>query len=79
MKSLMALATFLTMVVFLTAAAAPLGGGVPTAVHYFDHDAVSALMAKGGAMVNDPGLTVSIVRRGRGMLNTTSMRITSFL
>lgn len=54
------------MAVFLTAAAAPLGGGVPTAVHYFDHDAVSALMAKGGAMVNDPGLTVSIVRRGAG-------------
>ncbi len=38
MKSLVALATMLTIAAWLTAAAAPLGGGVPAAVHYIGHD-----------------------------------------
>jgi mannose-6-phosphate isomerase-like protein (cupin superfamily) len=62
------LATFLTMAVFLAAAAALLGGGVPAAVHYIDHDKVSATMAKGGPIVNDPGLIVLANRRGAGQV-----------
>jgi mannose-6-phosphate isomerase-like protein (cupin superfamily) len=68
MKSLVALTTLLTGAVLLTAAAAPLGGGVPAAVHYIDHDKVSATMAKGGAIVNDPGLIVLASRRGTGQV-----------
>ena len=68
MKSLVALAAFLTMAALLTAVAAPLGGGVPAAVHYIDHDKVSAAMAKGGAIVNDPGLIVLANRRGAGQV-----------
>jgi mannose-6-phosphate isomerase-like protein (cupin superfamily) len=68
MKSLVALATFLTMAVLLTAAAAPPGGGVPAAVHYIDHDKVSATMVKGGAIVDDPGLVVLANRRGAGQV-----------
>ena len=66
MKSLVTLATLLTMAVFLAAAAAPIGGGVPAAVHYIDHDKVSAVMAKGGPIVSDPGLVVLANRRGSG-------------
>lgn len=65
MKFLLALATLLTMAVLLTAAAAP-QGGVPAAVHYIDHDQVSATMAKGGAIVKDPGLVVLANRREAG-------------
>src|ERR1700730_16457389 len=68
MKSLLILATILTMTVFLTAAAAPIGGGVPAAVHYIGHDKVSAVMAKGGEIVNDPGLIVLAQRRGAGQV-----------
>jgi mannose-6-phosphate isomerase-like protein (cupin superfamily) len=66
MRFRMAITTFLTMAVLLTAAAAPLGIGVPAAVHYIDHDKVSATMAKGGAIVSDPGLIVLANRRGSG-------------
>src|ERR1700680_3320813 len=62
------LATLLTTAVLLAAAAALLGGGVPAAVHYIDHDKVSATMAKGGAIVNDPGLIVLANRRGAGQV-----------
>jgi len=65
MKSLVALATMLTMAGLLTAAA-PLGGGVPAAVHYVGHDEVTATMAKGGPIVSDPGLVVLAQRRGAG-------------
>ena len=54
MKFLLMLATVLMTVVFLTAAAAPIGGGVPAAVHYIGHDKVAAVMAKGGPIVSDP-------------------------
>jgi mannose-6-phosphate isomerase-like protein (cupin superfamily) len=66
MKFSLTLATVLTMAVLLTAAAASLGDGVPAAVHYIDHDKVSATMAKGGAIVNDPGLIVLAQRRVAG-------------
>jgi mannose-6-phosphate isomerase-like protein (cupin superfamily) len=67
MKTLVTLATLLTMAALLTAAAVPLGG-VPAAVHYIDHDKVSATMAKGGAIVSDPGLAVLANRRGPGQV-----------
>jgi mannose-6-phosphate isomerase-like protein (cupin superfamily) len=66
MKFLLALATLLAMAVLLTSAAAFLGAGVPAAVHYIDHDKVSATMAKGGAIVSDPGLIVLANRREAG-------------
>jgi mannose-6-phosphate isomerase-like protein (cupin superfamily) len=68
MKLWVALATLLTMAVLLTAAAAPQGGGVPAAVHYIDHEKVAATMAKGGPIVNDPGLIVLANRRGAGQV-----------
>ena len=68
MKLLLARATLLAMAVLLTAATASLGDGVPAAVHYIDHDKVSATMAlpTGGVLVNDPGLGMSFTRRGAG-------------
>lgn len=68
MKTRVALATSLMIAIMLTAAAAPLGKGVPAAVHYIDHDQVSATMAKGGAIVSDPGLIVLANRRGGGQV-----------
>src|SRR6202011_856886 len=62
------LATLPTAALLLTAAAALLGGGVPAAVHYIDHDKVAATMAKGGPIVNDPGLIVLANRRGAGQV-----------
>jgi mannose-6-phosphate isomerase-like protein (cupin superfamily) len=64
MKFLLATAVLFTMVVVLTPSANSSGGGVPAAVHYINHDAVTATMAKGGAIVNDPGLVVLANRRG---------------
>jgi mannose-6-phosphate isomerase-like protein (cupin superfamily) len=66
MKFLLTLATLLTMAVFLTAAADSHGGGVPAAVHYIGHEEVSAVMAKGGPIVSDPGLIVLANRREVG-------------
>src|SRR6202040_188436 len=68
MKSLLTLTIFLTTAFFLTAAAAPIGGGVPAAVHYIGHDKVAEVMAKGGPIVNDPGLIVLANRRGAGQV-----------
>src|SRR6202011_3252178 len=68
MKSLLTLTIFLTAAVFLTAAARPIGGGVPAAVHYIDHDKVATVMAKGGPIVDDPGLIVLANRRGTGQV-----------
>jgi mannose-6-phosphate isomerase-like protein (cupin superfamily) len=68
MKFLLTLAMPLSIAVFLTAAAVSLGDGVPAAVHYIDHDKVSATMALagGGAIVNDPGLVMLAQRRAAG-------------
>jgi len=56
MKFLLTLATVLTMAFMLTAAAVSFGAGVPAAVHYIDHEKVTAVMSKGGPIVSDPGL-----------------------
>jgi mannose-6-phosphate isomerase-like protein (cupin superfamily) len=66
MKFFMTLATLLTIAALLTAAAALLGGGVPAAVHYIGHEKVTAVMAKGGPIVSDPGLIVLAQRRESG-------------
>src|SRR5271168_4415892 len=66
MKSLPVLAKLFTTTLLLTTSANSLGGGVPIAVHYVDHDKVDATMAKGGAIVSDPGLIVLAQRRGTG-------------
>jgi mannose-6-phosphate isomerase-like protein (cupin superfamily) len=66
MQFLLKLATLLTLAVLLTTAANSLGGGVPAAVHYIDHDKVSSVMAKGGPIVSDPGLIVLANRRESG-------------
>src|ERR1700688_4371797 len=68
MKSLVTLTIFLTTAVFLTAAAAPIGGGVPAAVHYIGHDKFAEVLARGGPIVNDPGLIVLANRRGAGQV-----------
>ena len=64
MKSF-ALAAVLTITLLLTAAAL-FSAGVPAAVHYIGHDKVSATMAKGGAIIEDPGLRVLANRREAG-------------
>ncbi|PYS36850.1 MAG: hypothetical protein DMG14_23295 [Acidobacteria bacterium] len=64
MKFLLALAALSTMAI-LTGAAL-FSAGVPAAVHYIGHDQVSATMAKGGAIVEDPGLRVLANRREAG-------------
>jgi len=66
MKFLLKLATLSTLAVLLITAANSLGGGVPAAVHYIDHDKVSSVMAKGGPIVSDPGLIVLANRRESG-------------
>src|ERR1019366_1738240 len=66
MKFLLTVAALLTVAVLLTAAVDSLGGGVPAAVHYIGHDEASAVMAKGGPIVSDPGLVVLAQRREAG-------------
>jgi len=68
MKRLLMAATLVITVVFLTAAASPIGGGVPAGVHYIGHDKVAEVMAKGGPIINDPGLVVLANRRGAGQV-----------
>ncbi len=68
MRILLTRATLLTTAVLLTAAAVSLGGGVPAAVHYIGHDKVTAVMSKGGQIVNDPGLIVLAQRREAGLV-----------
>ena len=61
MKILLTLATLFMVAVWLTAASAP------TVVTYVSHEKVSATMAKGGAIIEDPsGLRVLAQRRGAG-------------
>src|SRR5689334_13140051 len=68
MKRLSIAATLVITVVFLTAAASPIGGGVTAGVHYIGHDKVAEVMAKGGPIINDPGLVVLANRRGAGQV-----------
>jgi len=60
MKRLLLLAMLFTMAVVVAA------DGVPTVVTYVHHDKVSAVMAKGGAIIEDHGLRVLAQRRGAG-------------
>ena len=66
MKLLLTLATMLTMAFLLTATSVSFGGGVPAAVHYIDHEKVTSVMAKGGSILNDPGLVILANRREVG-------------
>jgi mannose-6-phosphate isomerase-like protein (cupin superfamily) len=60
MKLLAALAAVAILAAYAFAA------GVPAKVTYVHHDKVSAVMAKGGAIIEDPGLRVLAQRRGSG-------------
>ena len=53
MKLLLAIGAAFTLGVLATAAA-----GVPMSVHFVPHDQVSAVMVKGGSIINDNGLVV---------------------
>jgi len=66
MRVQMTLGKALTIAVLLFVATVSMGSGVPAAVHYIDHDKVSAVMAKGGPIVSDPGLVVLAQRRKLG-------------
>jgi mannose-6-phosphate isomerase-like protein (cupin superfamily) len=60
MKLLAALAAVVILAAYAFAA------GVPARVTYVHHDKVSAVMAKGGAIIEDPGLRILAQRRGSG-------------
>jgi len=59
-------AALLVAASLLAASAASTGEGVPAAVHYIPHDQVATVMAKGGPIINDPGLLVLANRREAG-------------
>jgi mannose-6-phosphate isomerase-like protein (cupin superfamily) len=54
------------MAILLSASAASTGEGVPAAVHFIPHDQVATVMAKGGPILNDPGLLILANRRTAG-------------
>ncbi|MBI3049187.1 MAG: hypothetical protein HYY76_12845 [Acidobacteria bacterium] len=60
MKLLTALAALVIVAAYAAAA------GVPAKVTYVHHDKVAAVMAKGGAIIEDPGLRILAQRRGSG-------------
>jgi mannose-6-phosphate isomerase-like protein (cupin superfamily) len=62
MRLFLALAASFTMAILMTADAAT--GGVPASVHFISHEKVAQTMAKGGAIIEDPGLRVLANRRG---------------
>jgi mannose-6-phosphate isomerase-like protein (cupin superfamily) len=64
MKSRIAKTALFVAVALLGASAASTGEGVPAAVHYIPQDKVASVMAKGGPIVDDPGLIVLANRRG---------------
>jgi mannose-6-phosphate isomerase-like protein (cupin superfamily) len=70
MKLLLKLASILTVVGLFSVTPNSLGGGIPAAVHYINHEKVSSVMAdvtaKGGPIVSDPGLIVLAMRRAAG-------------
>jgi mannose-6-phosphate isomerase-like protein (cupin superfamily) len=65
MKLFLSTAALFTMV-FSIARPSSSGGGVPAAVHYIEHGKFSAMLAKGGPVISDPGLLVLAQRRGAG-------------
>jgi mannose-6-phosphate isomerase-like protein (cupin superfamily) len=70
MKIFLKLSAILIVAILLVVTANSLGGGVPAAVHYIGHEKVTTTMAdvaaKGGPIVNDPGLIVLAMRRQAG-------------
>jgi mannose-6-phosphate isomerase-like protein (cupin superfamily) len=66
MKIFLTRAILVMAAIFLTGAAASVGSGVPASVQYIGHDKVAEVMAKGGPIVNDPGLVVLAQRRESG-------------
>ena len=66
MKTLLTRAALITTAVLFTGAGVSVGSGVPAAVHYIGSDKVAEVMAKGGAIVDDPGLIVLAQRREAG-------------
>lgn len=62
-KTLIAAAAAATL---LLCGAASMGSGVPASVQYIGHEKVMQVMAKGGPIVNDPGLIVLAQRRAAG-------------
>jgi mannose-6-phosphate isomerase-like protein (cupin superfamily) len=56
-------AAVLMMIMFLSANAASLGGGVPSAVHYISNATVTSTMVKGGPIVKDPGFNILASRK----------------
>ena len=65
MKFLSAMAIIVTTGIWLTAvAAAP--SGVPAAVKYISHEQFAASIAKGGPLIQDPGLNIITQHRGAG-------------
>ena len=60
MKIVLTVTAVLIVAALLTAASAP------TVVNYVGHDKVNAMMAKGGAVIEDQGLRVLAQRRGAG-------------
>jgi mannose-6-phosphate isomerase-like protein (cupin superfamily) len=59
-------AATLAVGILLAGAVASIGRGVPASVQYIGHDKVKEVMAKGGPIVNDPGLIVLAQRREAG-------------
>ena len=66
MKSLLAKSSLFVLLLLFAASSASTGEGVPAAVHYVPNDKVAAVMAKGGPILNDPGLLVLANRREAG-------------
>jgi mannose-6-phosphate isomerase-like protein (cupin superfamily) len=66
MNVLLTRAAFLIMAIFLAGGVPSPGSGVPATVHYIGHEKVTAVMAKGGPIVSDPGLVVLAQRREAG-------------
>ena len=66
MKFVLAKASLFAMFILAGASAASTGEGVPASVHYIPHDQATAVMAKGGPIINDPGLLVLANRREAG-------------
>jgi mannose-6-phosphate isomerase-like protein (cupin superfamily) len=66
MKSFLAKLALISAIALLIASADSSGQGVPAAVHFIGHDQVASVMAKGGPILNDPGLLILANRRDAG-------------
>jgi len=66
MKSFLAKLALIAASALLAASADSSGQGVPAAVHFIGHDQVASVMAKGGPILNDPGLLILANRREAG-------------